>query len=145
MAEGARVALLDILDDNFTLHQTRVWLDAEFDERLRVHAGFIDAASFGEAYAPRNAEVNRSDLYQLYADAVLLDSDGTLTARLGRQEMRYGSARLIMAPIWANRRRTHDGVRMMWRSADWDVDAFWVHPVYRDAAHFTSFDTTNYD
>jgi len=132
-------------DDNFTLHQTRLWFDAEFDEDLRVHAGFIDAASFGETFAPRGGEVNRSDLYQLYADAVLFDSDGTLTARLGRQEMRYGSARLIMAPIWANRRRTHDGARMIWRSPDWHVDAFWVHPAYRDAAHFTSFDTTNYN
>ena len=138
-----RRAGLTGLDDNFTLHQTRLWIDAELDEKLHIHAGYIDAASFGETYRPRNAEVNRSDLYQLYADALLLDSNGTLTARLGRQEMRYGSARLIMAPIWANRRRTHDGVRMIWNSADWDVDAFWVHPAYRDAAHFTAFDDSN--
>lgn len=130
-------------DDRFTLHQTRVWFDAELGKDVRLHAGFIDAASFGETFRPRAGEVNRSDLYQLYADAVLSDSGGTLTARLGRQEMRYGSARLIMAPVWANRRRTHDGVRMMWRDFDWDVDAFWVHPVFRDVDHFTAFDSSN--
>ncbi len=132
-------------DDEFQLHQTRLWLDAEVNDRFRVHAGFIDAASFGETFRPRGAEVNRADLYQLYADTVLMDSDGTLTARLGRQEMRYGSARLIMAPVWANRRRTHDGARLIWRGSDWDIDAFWAHPAYRNPDHFTAFDTANRD
>lgn len=139
-----RRAGLTGLDDQFSLHLTRVWMDAELNDRLSIRAGFMDAASFGESFRPRNNEVNRTDLYQLYADAVLADSDdGTLTARLGRQEMRYGSARLIMAPNWANRRRTHDGARMMWRAEDWDVDAFWVRPAVRNASTFNSFDSTN--
>jgi hypothetical protein len=132
-------------DDQFALHQTRIWMDATFNDRFTVHAGFIDAASFGETFAPRADEVNRADLYQLYADTVISDDDGTLTARLGRQEMRYGSARLIMAPIWANRRRTHDGARLMWKADDWDVDAFWVRPAFRDPAHFTAFDSSNHN
>ena len=133
-------------DDTFTLHQTRIWFDAELNDRISMRAGLIDSASFGETFRPRNNEVNRIDLYQLYFDAKLTDSDdGTLTARIGRQEMKYGSARLIMAPVWANRRRTHDGVRMMYRSDDWDVDAFWVRPAFRNADHFTEFDATNHN
>lgn len=131
-------------DDEFTLYLTRLWLDAEVNEWLSIRAGMMDAASFGESIQPRSNEVNRSDLYQLYADVLLTDTDsGALTARLGRQEMRYGSARLIMAPGWANRRRTHDGARMMWRDDDWDVDGFWVRPAVRNASTFTSFDNTN--
>jgi len=131
------------VDDEFVLHQTRLWCDAQLNDRLQMRVGFIDAASFGEDIAPRGNEVNRSDLYQLYADVLLQEGEEQLTVRLGRQEMRYGSDRLIMAPIWANRRRTHDGVRFMWKTPDWDVDAFWVRPVYRDAAHFTTFDSAN--
>lgn len=132
-------------DDQFQLHQTRLWADADVADGLKIHAGFMDAASFGQTFRARGNEVNRADLYQLYADVRVIDTDGTLTARLGRQEMRYGSARLIMAPVWANRRRTHDGVRMMWKDSDWEVDAFWVRPAFRNVAHFTAFDATNHN
>ena len=54
-----RRAGLTGLDDEFQLHQTRVWLDAEVNDRLKVRAGFMDAASFGETFRPRGAEVNR--------------------------------------------------------------------------------------
>lgn len=142
--DNMRRAGLTGQDDEFTLHLTRLWLDAEVNDWLSIRLGMMDAASFGESIRPRNNEVNRSDLYQLYADVLLTDSDnGALTARLGRQEMRYGSARLIMAPGWANRRRTHDGARMMWRGDDWEVDGFWVRPAVRNASTFTSFDDTN--
>jgi hypothetical protein len=132
-------------DDEFVLHQTRLWLDGKLNDYLDLRAEFIDAASSGEDLQPRASEVNRTDLYQLYMDVLLADDDGTLTARLGRQEMKYGSARLIMAPVWANRRRAHDGVRLLWRDSDWDIDAFWVRPIFRDANHFTSFDATNHN
>lgn len=132
-------------DDEFVLHLTRLWVDGKLNDDLGLRAEFMDAASSGEDFRPRNNEVNRADLYQLYLDVLLADVDGTLTARLGRQEMKYGSARLIMAPNWANRRRSHDGARLMWRDSDWDVDAFWVRPTFRDAAHFTSFDATNHN
>lgn len=139
-----RRAGLTGLDDEFVLHQTRLWVNGKINDDLSVYGEFFDAASFGETFRPRANEVNRADLYQLYADVELADCGGTLTARLGRQEMRYGSARLIMAPNWANRRRSHDGVRLMWRDSDWDVDAFWVRPIFRNPAHFTQFDSTNH-
>jgi len=57
-------------------------------------------------------KINRSDLYQLYADVLLNDGEEQFTVRLGRQEIRYGSDRLIMAAIWPNQRRTHDSEPM---------------------------------
>ncbi len=130
-------------DDTFQLHQTRIWMDATLNETLTIHGEIMDAASFGEAWPSRGGEVNRTDLYQLYADITVPETDGSLTARLGRQELRFGSDRLIMAPIWANRRRNHDGARLMWESEDWTVDAFWVRPVIRDATNFDSFDNAD--
>ena len=132
-------------DDEFTLHQTRIWLDGDLHERIKFRAGMIDAASFGESIRPRGNEVNRFDLYQLYFDVLLNEGDDSWTARIGRQEIRLGSARLIMAPIWANRRRTHDGVRFMRRGSDWDVDAFWLRPAFRNVDKFTEFDSTNHN
>ena len=133
------------VDDSFFLHQSRLWFEGRTNEWLDFRVGFIDAASGGENFPSRSREVNRHDLYQAYANLLLRENGGTLTARVGRQEIRYGSARLMMAPGWANRRRSHDGVRFIWESDDWEVNPFWVRPAYRDAAHFTRFDSTNPD
>ena len=103
----------------------------------------IDAASAGEVFPSRAREVNRLDLYQAHANIVLHAGQEKLTARLGRQEIRYGSARLMMAPGWANRRRTHDGVRFIYESQDWEVNPFWVRPAIRNSSNFTSFDESN--
>lgn len=137
-------------DDEFLLHQTRIWLEGDLNDRIRMRAGGLDAASSGESLRPRAAEVNRFDLYQLYLDVLLGDvllgeRDGTWTVRLGRQELRLGSARLIMAPIWANRRRTNDGVRLMRRGPEWDIDAFWMRPAVRDVDSFNTFDSTDHE
>ena len=102
------------VDDSFWLHQTRLWFDGELNSRLRFRVGFIDAASSGEKHPSRSREVNRHDLYQAHVNAVLYEGEGTFSARVGRQEARYGSARMMMAPGGANRRRTHDGVRFIW-------------------------------
>ncbi len=133
------------LDDTFWLHQTRLWVDGQWNPRIGFRVGMIDAASDGEVFPSRAREVNRLDLYQAHANIVMHEGEGKLTARLGRQEIRYGSARLMMAPGWANRRRTHDGVRFIYESEDWEVNPFWVRPAIRDRSSFTTFDETNPD
>lgn len=131
------------LDDTFWLHQTRFWAEGQWNPRIGFRVGMIDAASAGEVYPSRAREVNRLDLYQAHANIVLHEGEGKLTARLGRQEIRYGSARLMMAPGWANRRRSHDGARFIYESEDWEVNSFWVRPAIRDSSSFTTFDESN--
>lgn len=131
------------IDDSFWLHQTRLWLDGRWNSHLGFRIGVIDAASAGENFRSRAREVNRHDLYQAHANVILHEGVGTLTARIGRQEIRYGSARLMMAPNWANRRRTHDGVRFIYESDDWEINPFWIRPVIRNRSTFTTFDNPN--
>ena len=131
------------LDDSFWLHQTRFWAEGQWNRSIGFRVGMIDAASAGEVFPSRAREVNRLDLYQAHANIVLHEGQEKLTARLGRQEIRYGSARLMMAPGWANRRRTHDGVRFIYESQDWEVNPFWVRPAIRNSSNFTSFDESN--
>ena len=142
MRPGATGGLSGV-DDSFWLHQTRLWFDGGLNSRLRFRVGLIDAASSGERFPSRAREVNRHDLHQAHVNVVVYEGEGTLTARVGRQEVRYGSARLMMAPGWANRRRTHDGVRFIWESDDWEINPFWIRPVFRDRSHFRTFDNPN--
>ncbi len=54
---------------------------------------------------------------------------GALRTRVGRQELDFGSQRLLGAAEWANDRNTFDGVTAVWKSKSWDVETFWTLPV----------------
>ena len=53
----------------------------------------------------------------------------SLTFRVGRQELAYGSSRLISAREAPNVRLSFDGVKAILQVGDWRVDAFAVKPV----------------
>jgi len=56
-------------------------------------------------------------------------ADKLVYLRAGRQEMLYGSQRLISPLEWANTRRTFEGVKVFRQGEKWDLDTFWVQPV----------------
>ncbi len=126
-------------DDDFLLHRVRMFANVEVGNNLRFFAEYLDAVSNYENFNPRPIEENRSDFLNLFVDAVLLDTgDGKLTGRVGRQELFYGNQRAVSPLDWANTRRTFDGGKFMWQSADWDVDAFWTRPL---RTNFNQFDS----
>lgn len=127
-------------DDDFLLHRTRLFVNAKYDDFFRFYAEYIDAESNYENFAPRGIEVDRSDLLNLFGEVKLLDDffDGKLTARVGRQELLYGSQRLISPLDWGNTRRTFEGLNFVFRNKDWAIDTFVVEPVAVDPHNFNS-------
>jgi hypothetical protein len=80
-------------------------------------------------------------MLNLFADLRLLDRGaGALTLRAGRQELLYGSERLVSPLDWANTRRTFEGYKFMWASDDWNIDAFYTRPVLVKRNEFDSPD-----
>lgn len=129
------------LDDDFLLHRVRLFGNVQFGPRMRLFAEYLDAVITNEEFAPRAIEENRSDMLNLFWDAVLVDNDlGKMTARAGRQELLYGDERLISPLDWANTRRTFDGSRLLWRTKKYDLDAFWVRPLRPNPSRFDSPD-----
>lgn len=129
------------LDDDFLLHRTRLFVNSEIGDYFRVYVEGIDAESNYENFPPRAIEVNRSDILNLFLDVRLYgDDNGALTARVGRQELIYGSQRLVSPLDWANTRRTFEGYKVFWAGDDWDIDAFYVRPVVVDPGNFDSPD-----
>ncbi len=127
------------VDDWFLLHRTRLYANAEVGTRFRAYAEMLDGDSNYENFAPRGIEVNRADMLNLFGDYQLLDAtQGQLWARAGRQELLYGSQRLVSPLDWSNTRRTFDGYKLFWQGENWNVDGFWVHPVAVDPTHFDS-------
>lgn len=117
-------------DNDFLLQRTRLYANLEALEWLRFYAEAIDATSSYEDLPPRAIEENRFDALNLFGDVRLWDGQrADIWLRGGRQELLYGSQRLISPLDWANTRRTFDGVKLFARSQRWNIDAFWVRPV----------------
>jgi hypothetical protein len=128
-------------DNNYTLYRTRVYTDLWYRDDLRVFVEYIGAWSVDQDLARLPIDENKSDLLNAFVDVKLADLGGNPAyVRVGRQELLFGSQRLISPLDWANTRRTFQGVRGFRQTEKWDFDLFWVQPVLVDADRFDSVD-----
>lgn len=119
-------------DDEFLLRRLRLFANYRINDRIRFYGEYLYADSGGEDFNPRPIEENRGEAQNLFFDVKLLDDCcGSLTARVGRQELLFGAQRLVSPLDWANTRRTFDGYRLTYKTADVAVDSFYTNPVAR--------------
>ncbi len=128
-------------DNNYDLTRVRVYGDLWFRDDFRVFAEFLGAYSNWQDLAPLPTDVDRADFLNLFVDAKVAELGGQpVYARVGRQELLYGSQRLISPPDWNNTRRTFQGAKVFRHSEDLDVDLFWVQPVVPNPGRLDSVD-----
>ena len=117
-------------DNGYLLQRYMVHADAHFGDYFRIFAQFKSGLEDGRTGGPRPTDRDDFDLNQAFFDAHVpfaeLDS---LTFRAGRQELAYGSSRLISAREAPNVRLSFDGVKAILNVSGWRVDAFAVKPV----------------
>jgi len=86
---------------------------------------------------PRPADEDKLDLHQLFADAwVSIDGDEAITLRAGRQEMAYGSQRLISVREAPNNRLAFDAIRLLTQFGEWRADIWLGRPISIDRGYF---------
>jgi hypothetical protein len=86
---------------------------------------------------PRPADHDDLDLHQAFFDAwIPLDGGDAVTLRAGRQEMGYGSQRLISVRESPNNRLAFDAARVLTRFREWRADAWIGQPVEIDTGIF---------
>lgn len=133
--------LLDDVETNHLVTQARIFGDWHINKRLRVFAEgiYADVTGATDGYRPRGNERNRGDALNLFVD--LKAADNT-TVRVGRQQLLYGSRRLIAGPGWANTSRSHDGIKVIQEFGNLRIDGLFMKrvPVLVD-----DFDETDYD
>ncbi len=128
-------------NNDYHLIRTRFHADLWYQDRVRLFAEFIDARSFDPELAPLAIDRNHTDILNLFADYKVGDiNNSPLYMRFGRQELIFGSQRLISTLDWANTRRTFQGIKTFWRNEKWDVDAFWVRPMKTEKGDFDNWD-----
>lgn len=117
-------------NNEYLLTRTRVYGDLWFRDDFRLYAEGIFAQSNWENLPPLPSDENYADFLNLFVDLKLLTlGDSPVYARVGRQELLFGSQRLVSPLDWANTRRTFQGARVFRTSEKTDVDLFWVQPV----------------
>src|SRR5262249_29251439 len=105
-------ARLGTKNDTYELLRSRVYGDLWYKDVVRIYAEFLDAQSYNNDLALRPIDKDQSDFLNLFADIKLWEIDGNpIYARIGRQELLYGSQRLISPLDWANTLRTFEGVK----------------------------------
>src|SRR5262249_34267561 len=131
------------VNNRYDLTRTRLYSDLWYRDRFRVYVEFIDAQSSPQTPAPLPIDRNFGDFLNLFTDIKLFDiKDNGLYVRGGRQQLIYGSQRLISPLDWANTQRTFEGVKAFWHSEKFDVDAFFVKPVLVQPTRFDFQDSS---
>jgi hypothetical protein len=121
---------LQQLDNDYTLSRVRTYGDLWYKDDFRLFVEYIGAWIGGEELLPVFRDENKSDFLNLFVDVKLAELGGDPAyVRIGRQELLFGSQRLISPLDWANARRPFQGVRGFRQTEKWDVDLFWVQPV----------------
>ena len=117
-------------DNGYLLQRYMVHADAHLGDDFRIFAQFKSGLEDGRNGGPRPTDRDDFDLNQAFLDVRVPRSlTDTLVFRAGRQELAYGSSRLISAREAPNARLSFDGVRAILNVGDWRVDAFAVKPV----------------
>lgn len=79
---------------------------------------------------PSPVDENQLDIHQAFLDIDFIKEENEqLTLRSGRQEMMYGSQRLIAVREGPNSRLAFDAVKLFYKKNNWQSDAFFTHPI----------------
>jgi hypothetical protein len=99
---------------------------------LRFFGQIVTGLEDGRIGGPR-PDIDRDPfgVHQAFADLILpvAGEKDTLTTRLGRQELEYGSGRLIDVRDGVNLRLSFDAARLLLHTGEWEVDGWWGKPV----------------
>lgn len=118
--------------DGYLLQRYLLHGDLHAGSRFRFFGELSSSLENGRTGGPRPIiDEDKLDVHQGFLDVLLLKrADGSsLTMRVGRQEMAFGSGRLIALREGPNVPLSFDGIRISWRQRAWLVDGFATRPV----------------
>ncbi|SIT27115.1 Alginate export [Filimonas lacunae] len=111
--------------NGFLLQRYDVHADVHVGQRLRLFAQLRSAWEGGRKNGPRPIDEDHGNVQNLFVDVVAVQhKKQTLTARIGRQELDYGSGRLISVREGPNLRLYFTGAKVMYASERFFADAF---------------------
>ena len=135
----------DAPEDNngFLLNRALLHTDLKFKNKLRLFTQLQSSTAISRI-TPNAVEKNELDIHQLFLDYYFINSVEKLTLRLGRQEVLFGSQRLVSVREGPNSRRAFDGAKLMFNSNTSTLSAFYLHEVNNVPDVFNDKITSNH-
>lgn len=104
--------------------------DVHLGRGLRIFGEVQSSQQNFRPGGPAALEEDKLDLHQAFVEVMLpLADSASLTLRPGRQELYYGSGKLVAPREALNTRLSFDAARLLLRVRQWRVDAFVAQPV----------------
>lgn len=130
--------------DGFILSRYLLHTDLHLNKNIRAFIQLQSSLSDGQVEESSPVDQNPLDLHQAFVDfGVPMENNKKLTLRIGRQELLYGSQRLISVREAPNNRQSFDGAKIMFASKKIKADAFFSHYVQAQNGIFDDDPTTN--
>lgn len=120
--------------NGYLLHQLLAHAELRWREDLRAFVELGAAGVYGAKHRERPGDRDWLDLHQAYLDIAL--ETVALTLRGGRQEVSYGSSRLISVREGTNVRHRFDGVRATLHPGPVQTEVIVLRPVETDHGVF---------
>ena len=123
--------------ESYLMHRLLLTGDFHFGPHIRTFVQLGDELETGRRPGPQPTDVDRGDLAQGFVEIDLpLGVDSNLNLRSGRQEMAFGSSRLVDIREGPNIHQSFDGIRGWVSAGKSRLDAFWTRPVVNKQAWF---------
>ncbi len=120
----------DANDDVYLLHRLLLHADLHASESVRMFAEVGNTLIEGRQGEPSPVDENQLFVNQAFIDARWEFSEANaVRTRLGRQELPFGSGRLLSLRDGPNNRLSFDAARVTVDSVSWTVDAILAAPV----------------
>jgi len=118
-------------NNGFVLNRALFHADLKLGKSFRLFSQLQSSSSISRD-DPNPLEDNPLDLHQLFFDI----GARNLKFRIGRQELHYGSQRLISVREGPNSRQAFDAVKIIYQGAKLSADAFYGHHVKNRFGNF---------
>jgi len=116
--------------DGFVLTRYLGHVDFHAGKHFRAFVQLQSSLANGEKETPSPVDQNVLDLHQAFVDFWRsLNNGHDLTLRIGRQELSYGSQRLVAVREAPNNRQSFDAAKVMYGSKNVKLDVFYSHYV----------------
>ncbi|MFP3594350.1 alginate export family protein [Chryseobacterium sp. SIMBA_038] len=116
---------LGIGSNPFLIQRYTVHADVHLGSRVRIFGQLRSAWENGRKNGPRPIDEDHLNIQNLFVDVDAIKNEKEkLTIRAGRQELDYGSGRLISVREGPNLRLYFDGLKFMYKRGNFRSDAF---------------------
>src|SRR6266700_243083 len=112
----------------FFLERYMFHTDWHLGEHIRAFVQFKSGVESFRKGGPRPIDEKKLDFEAAYFEVGNTHKKNWMVLRVGRQELNYGSGRLVSVREGPNVRQSFDGVKIRSKAGAWNVDAWAVRP-----------------